>query len=475
MTAILKLVQRDDFLSDVDSLDLLNFAAGWELEDNGWQQGVAAEGDSSVIETLTLLARGTTHDNLAAAVQALDLKLQQIARYANNDAEQYGVWLRCKMVNETGTRQALVRSARRSPVPMWSGVVNIASGGYYYAQTYTLALERTPYWEADSHVVYGAAPGVNCVGGTYDHTTYGGSPGALHGDVAARVALATLAGYAGGGGPLTKFWCGFRTNRMGNRANFQATWSLRKAGGFGSDTTGGTTNADATAKDGYKVITTFAVPTMARRAKIRVSDVTANTTDQRGSFLVLLRAKLNAAGTVDVRLADGLYSAPAMAVRDRVSVSGTSWQLYELGTVQIPSPGRQIAGVWAIDSYALAVDAERITGTPQLHLDCLVMIPVTEGWFSVDMGNPAGITGGEGVQTGTLLYLVDRPEGQKYSTYVDTGLPLSVGAPRVADGMPAGNGIFVLAGQRVASSVLADAVNVTFQVYPRWETLRGAA
>lgn len=470
MTATLALVRRDDFLSDVDSLNLLDWSAGWALIDDGWRQAIPAANEQSLIETLTLAVRGATHDALTAAVQALDLKLQQVRYYAENEAELYGVWLRCKMTNETGTRQALVLSAKRSPAPLWIGEIKIPTGGYYYAQRYTLALERSPLWETDSHVVYGALPAINTVGGTFDYATYSGSPGAVAGDVAARVALAALEGYVGSGGPLTKFWCGFRTNRLGNRANFQATWSFHHAIGLDADTT---TTADASAKDGSRTTTTFAtVPTMLRRAKIRTMDVAGSPADQRGTFIILLRAKLSAAGTVDVRLSSGLSNSPALAALDRVSIEGTSWQFYEMGTVQIPSPGRQISGLWSINQYALAIDAERISGTPQLHLDCFVLIPTTEGWFSADMG--PNLTG-DGVSNGNTLYVVDRADGQKYSIYLSAGVPFSVSAPRVTGGLPPGAGIVVLAGQRQASSVLADGVNLTLQVYNRWETLRGGA
>lgn len=471
MAAVVSLVRRDDFVSDVDSLSFMGYTDGIQLAESGWVPAVPSENDPSLAEALTLRVRGSSADNLAAKLQGLDEKIRQVARYGDPQ-EMYGVWLRAQQLGETGARQALVLSARRSAVPMWEA----AARDSFLVHTYGLALERTPWWEDDSAVVYGLT-GLSTVGGMDDYTTYGGSPGALLGDYAARLAAIDFDGESGGGGPLTKFWMGFRTERFGARANFQPTWSLEKGAAFDTDTTGAHTNADANAKDGYKTITTFAtVATMLRRATIRVSDVTTHPTDQRGTYLVLLRAKLSSAGTVNVRLADALYSTTTFAARDRVQITSTSWQFYEMGTVKIPSPGRVISGLDLLSNYALGVDAEQIggtSGTPALHCDCLVLIPVGEGWCSADIGHATLGVQFSGSDT-QPLYLQDRADGTKASVWVSGGKPKILGVPRISGGLPQGSGILVVAAQRNAVSTLADTLTVNMQVYRRWDTLRGA-
>ena len=419
MTAVLSLVRRDDFTGDIDFISLLAFTNGFSLVDDGWRQHVDGGDDGRVIDTITFMVRAATQDALAGVLQALDDKIEQVAAYTRDEVEIYGIWLRAKMNNETGTRQALIRSAKRSPIALWSGYSGSASGGYFYVERHSLAIERDANWEASSLTNY--FPGsINSVGGT-------ATVGTAAGEKPARLARVKLDGDLTSGGPLTKLWLGFRTDRFGNKANFVPTWSLRLGDTFGADTTGAVANADATAKDGFKVITTFATtPALAQRVIISVASVTANRSDQRGTFLVLLRAKLTGAGTVRVRMKDGLDQLKALKARPRVPISGTNWQLYELGSVQIPSPGRVYSATQLLDSFAIAIDAEQIGGTPStpaLHMDCLVLISMAEGWLSVTI-DP--ITG-QGVALNKNMQIFDLPDGGLQAVYFGGVVPHTTG------------------------------------------------
>lgn len=472
MAPTLSLVRRDDQIADVDSISLLGYTDGMELADNGWATAVASPGDALVTEAITLRVKGTTQDNMAAKLQGLDLKLKQ-ARWYADPQELYSVWLRAKLKNETNTRQALVIGGRRSPVPLFTNLANVSN----VVQTYALALDRMPYWESTAVVDYSQAGlgTLSSLGGMWDYTTYGGSPGAVAGDVPARIAQATLTGVAGDGA-LTKSWLGFRTNRFGNRANFQARWDMYLSVDFGANDADTSKTADAATVSGFRSTTSFAtVATMLQRALLRLNSVTANSNDQRGSYMVLLRAKASAGGSsINVRLADGWYNTNSPAIRQRVNITSTSYYLYELGVVQIPSPGRAIPSYF-LDNYALMLQAERVSGAASLHMDCMILIPISEGYITTDQPD-AGASDGFGNAAGGLAHWVfERPDGAIQGLYLGLASPSGNISVRYSGGLPTSNGIAVVAAQRLASSVKTDTVSLEFAVYPRWTTLRGAS
>lgn len=491
MSAQISLVRRDDFGLDQESLSLWNYANGFSLAADGWAVARPQPSDTRVSEALTLQARGTSPDNLAANVQALDALLQKVAWF-NDPQERYGVWLRVQQPRETGARQALVTAAKRDPLPIWSHAAQDGAGGtatYGYGNFvagHGLALERTPYWESSGSLIFDSMTSLSSVGGM---GTIGGTGGTVvAGDLPARLGLVQFGSPIGGGGPMAQFWAGFRSARFGAPANFVPYWDLPKAsilqssGGAGGGTA--TVSADAAATGGTAVVCGFNDSVLARRVTIRALDVSAsNWADQRGTFLVLLRAKLSAAppAQVNVRLCDGLVSS-VFATRDRVAVTGTSYALYELGAVKIPSPGRLFAGSSNFSNYSLALDAERAVGTPTLSVDCLIMIPLDEGWLATSIDSSSGALG---VDVNSVLYVTDRADGTRDSTWVDTfsGALQSAGVPRGSGGLPLTAGspvVLVVAAQRQTGpttfvSNLADLVNVQVQVYERWESLRGAA
>ncbi len=464
MAATLALVRRDDFSSDIDTLSLLGYTAGFQLAEDGWDPMTPLEGQDALDEAMTLRVSGSSHDNLAAVLQPLSQKRLEAGWYESG-AERYGVWLRAKLTNETNTRQALVKKLNHAARRMHSRAVSAGNK----IPEYTLHVRRTPYWEATSSVDY-ALTSLNSVGGSTDYTTYGGSPGVVVGDVAARLASVKFSGVNGDGGPLNKFWLGFRTNRYGNRANFQSTWSLRNAFYSDTDTSKGTTNPDATAKDGYKTITTFAtVPTLLTRIKCRVTDITANPTDQRGNFTVLLRAKTTGTAVVRLRLGDGLQGDATFNYRSRVTLSWLSWQFVELGSVQIPNIGRLVEGSSYASNTTLVIDAERVSGSGNLEMDCLIMVPTDEGWLYGE-GGSVEYTGGDS----RPFYVQEKADGRKEAMAFASSLPSAVGTAKITGGLPVGNGILVLGAMRATSSTLTDVCNLDMRAYPRWESLRGA-
>jgi len=456
VAAQLKLVRRDDFVSDVDSLSLLSYTDGIELAQAGWAPVVATPKDLSVWEAITLRLRGSSHDNLAAKAQGIDQKLKEMGWY-KDQAERYGVWLRAQLANETGARQALLLDAKPE---LKSSLYTPGVLSKNQINEYILALERTPWWEDTSHVTQNLSA-INSVGGTAAYTN-------VDGDVPARLALVSFRGNSGGGGPLYKFWLGIRSTRFGTPANFVPHWSAN-LGNLGTDST---TAADSSTVSGTRVQCSFAtVATMATRVNITCDQVSvSNYNDQRGQFLVLLRAKLSAGSTVvRVRLADGFVSNSAPRTQGRVVITDTAYLYYPLGTIQIPSPGRLFGGTNSMKDYTLTLQAERISGSASLYIDGLTLIPKNEGLVYAENGAVEYVGGDE-----RPLQVFHRPDGGVDSVNYFGSSELNVGVPQVSGGLPPGTGIVVLAGQQQTVSFTNQTINLTLQYYERWATLRGA-
>ena len=464
MANVLKLVQRDDFTSDISDLDLDGFADGIDLAAGGWTPGMVDDTTGHVIEAMTLRIKGTSVNDLATNVQGL-ANMVRLVGLSGNAAERYGIWLRRQIDTESKAFQSYIVKAQHTPI---TSPLSYGARKNFALSEYSLGLERMPYWE-DTSSIAGGFGSLSAIGGMGAFL----SPATVYGDQPARLAICAFTPYVAANYTLTKAWIGFRSTQYGNPANFQPYWSLRKSYGFDADTTGGTTNADATAKDGYKTVTTFATHTdLIDRTDIAPTMVSANPQDQRGTFKVLLRAKNSAAGTVRVRLADCFVSSQTSHYQSRVPVASTSWQFYDLGIVTIPSPGNLVYGGDPVNAYSLRVSAERVSGACNLEMDCLVLIPYDE-WScyvpdaSIYLNAPAA---------NACFVTVKPDEIRKAYTFDQTAnLTSALSTPYISGkGLPLGATVnAVVAAQRSTSSVLADLVGVQTYYYQRWDQLRG--
>jgi len=469
MAAIVALVRRRDFGADISSLSLFNFEDGFSLARDGWIQAVAGD-DAEITEAMTLHVEGSSHDDLASKLRALDDKIQEVGWYGDA-AERYGVWLRAQIPDEGGARQALITGMRCEPaVSFYAPPV---APGNFMREGYELALERMPWWEAVEHTTFGERS-INCLGGMCDYT-YSDPPGTIVGNVPARIALTTVSGASGGGSePLAEFWLGFRTDRLGDRANFVSVWECESGSYSGSphyDTAliDGVGGVDASG--GAKLECTFATQAgMEPRVTVSVDEVTSNYSDQRGRYLILVRARVSDTGTTcRIRLLDGFTSADNWRTQSRHVVSSNDWQLFPMGTVAIPpSRGRFTSGF--LGKFALRIEAERTAGSDNLELDCLVPIPMAEGFLYVDKGVVKYLAG----DTNPVIVKI-YPDGYSDGWAYTGGYPIkSVIVEPVQYRLPVGDGRLVLAAQRSAEHHLDDYIDLTFQIYERWRTLRGA-
>jgi len=98
----------------------------------------------------------------------------------------------------------------------------------------------------------------------------------------------------------------------------------------------------------------------------------------RGEYTAIARAKLSGAGDVDIDAKFGYTSSSQLSpIGSPVSVTSTDWKLYPLGQVKFP-PGRQLSdvdSVWRMGNLGFEIYAQRITGSINLYLDAILLVP----------------------------------------------------------------------------------------------------
>jgi len=460
MTTTIALVKRRDHEPDTSTLSLTGYTDGIEVKD--WPQAIANGQDEAVTETMTLIVRGTTNDNLAQKVQVLDDYLIQAGRYNENMFEDVGIWLRAKMTSESGSRQAFILDAQRGPTP----VLSYAAQDQNYITEYPLTLRRAAYWEAMYAGGLGAsyttsASGINATGGQWPFVTSGASN---IGDQPARLADVTITA-GSGNGTLTEMWIGFKSGRLssnGFSGSADCVWGLY----LGDTYNDSASAADGTAKVSNRVRCTFATSTcMISRVEIDMIEMGIGYSDIRGRHAVLLRAKCgDSSTTARVRLSVGAKSGIWKSQPSRVSISGTSWDIYQVGVIENPDVVRR-----AHTSFALRIEAERTAGTSYLDVDCLILIPCDEGFIHLD---------DLVLQVSETVEILMLPEGTNGAFNVlNVQNNAIIPTAQVVGGLPihvnASDSYAIVCGKRASSSVLTDEVKITVDVYPRWTTLRG--
>jgi hypothetical protein len=459
MAMTLKLVRLDDFTSDIDSVDLT--AGGYSLALDGYQPTVAADGDYSVTESITINIQSTSTDALATLVQALDTKIKQIGWWIDDQGvEKYQVWLRVGLNGESNTRQAMLLSIKPpEQLPLFNRLID----NNFLLASYTFAIERTPYWEG-APITEVNKTGLNALGGSTALSA------AVNGDVPARLQRVKIAT----GSELmimSNAWIGFKTSRFGTAANFISRWGL-SGGIYGDDTSGA---SDSTASTGTRVVTTFAgTPGLEWRVNARLAvSASVNPSDQRGTYQVLLRARMNdSASKALVRIGYG-FNINHLAYRARVVVSGSLWHLYEVGTVKIP-PYRTY-NYNDLTSFIIGVYAQRGSGTGSLYMDCLVLIPIDDGAIGVTT-KPGSLTGVGGTER---IAVYQAPDGAIHGTHDWGSASHDIAVTQPQGSWSAPNDataplIVVAADDYSFGSVLNDTVNVSYIYIPRWRTLRGS-
>jgi hypothetical protein len=465
VTSTLKIVRVDRNGTDIDSVDFLGglgASSGITLARDGWQQQTIAPNDSHAIEVLTLNIRGTSNDNLATQVQYIAAKIQQVQQWLSDQiTERYMVMLRVKMHGETYDRQAFIYALSGGSLPVFNINAQLDSD-----LEYQVTIDRGHWEDTSTYPSTASYASLSSLGGvaTLSET--------IRGDLPARllyVQLLTGSSYHHG-----KYWIGWKTSRFGNAANFVPVWAAH----LGNQLTDTTTAAEATAYDGTLTRISFATDeSMVLRTLTSATNASAlHPSDQRGSYSVLMRARMTASSSVArVQMAYALTSTYAslfgQTFNSRVPVSGTDWHLYEVGTLIIPAT--EVPGSASMGNSCLGLYAERYSGSASLEVDCFILIPRDDGMakisFDHEHSNPnAGARIDQNVQgevTGTLyVSSVDSVEGQGLVEPLHWELPNrddTVYAIVAADGL-------------TTASDKASTMTLTYKYIPRWLTLRGS-
>lgn len=463
----------------VDSMDLLNFAQGFELAEGGWVQQIPAGDNVTLIETLTFRVKATSQDDLATRLQVLDNWITRVGYYQSR-AMRTAVWLRVKVAGESEYRQALITRMQYA--------INESAFGTLWADakfigTLTIVLERSAFWEeitpqSDS----------NFAESNYFKSA---ASGAIGGDVSARVFSGNVVALDTSNNQNST-WIGFKDARYFDPSSgfFHPERPL-----FAYDTGVGT---DSTFVDDTDAIVTKALQitfataaTLVQRhnlplnaiatysaPNITASELSADYTS--GEYLVLMRAKTTSTAVTRARIKLGYKNAPtADRVYPRVTISSTVYRLYEMGQITVPPQrlsGLSNQGLFSVLSAALKVDAERVSGTGNLLIDAYILIPLdgaiklyTDGGY-VGFMPPTAVTCQ--IETTPInevfAYTTDSVASINDTCQVSPfawGVPVSVGtlAPVV---------VFASSGDTTGSDKTSSYA-ITIQYFRRWRTLRG--
>jgi len=225
---------------------------------------------------------------------------------------------------------------------------------------------------------------------------------------------------------------------------------------------------DGTAYGAQKIVTNFTGgATLLERARITAFNVSpANYDDQRGMFTCILRAKMGSAGTTRVRVNSGFYSATfanSYFINPRVTITDLNWRLYDMGLVRIP-PIKQKASIGNIEMIisGVGIEAERILGTSNLEMDCLIMIPYNDSYVKLDF------------ETNTSIGFVLRVNPDETMNAQGGSFQQSSIEP-ANYGMPANNEapLMVLAAQDTVAHSLSATAQLSLLYIRRWRSLRG--
>jgi hypothetical protein len=447
--------------SQVDALNLYADAAGFSVAHGGWAPKVMSSHDTECAEVMMLIVEGSSHDDLATKLQNLAAKALEIQQHADDIATQQNVWLKVQLTNETSARMAFISEAR---VDIKDSLMGPPVSPGNFLSKCQLALVRG-HWERDA-VVVATSDDVDSIGGSDNYAT-------VVGDLPARLRVLRFRGDVSGGGPLYEFWMGFRTSRLGTVANFVPIWECED-GTMGTDASIDNTSEVNTASPGGGagefVEVDFATETeLDDRVTIEIEDVTANYGDQRGNFAILARMKVDAHTVCRVRLLDGFSSSDEWRTQSRIVISNTNWLVQTLGTVTIP-PTRGFPVTGNLRKYALRLEAERVSGSGNLKIDCVSPVPMSEGFIHIT-GSAVQYVGGDTRNAEVRLFPDYAISGNAWAG----GYPVStLNIETQRYGLPVGSGTLFLIAQRETQSILADFCNIEMRYVPRWLTLRGA-
>lgn len=460
---VLKLTWAADGEADEAEFNLLDFLQGLTLDEGGWVPQVAVGDQATVTETMTFHAKAMSHDQLAGYVQVLDDWIIKVG-WSQDFTQRQFVWLNARWKSETEIRRAVVYSLSYALGGNDSSPFGVYLRDDSFVPTLTIVITRAAFWEPTNLTTIGSLIGIDTTGGMGYLKNPGGTDYIAVGDVPSRFGYLQFDFSSN----LRYAWIGFRSSRNGVLANFQSVWALVLASyllGTSSDTT---ITADATAYNGVnKIRTTFAAgASLTTRIRITANDVTASEVDQRGTYICLMRAKMSDASIARVRISGGFGSgafANPYYTNPRVTIQGTSWLLYEMGLLRLPSMQRENStDLFVMSQAGVIIDAERVSGSGSLDMDILILVPYNDAYLNLDVGHDSA-----------SAKVMTHPD-YTYSVFD----PLTIQQANVQStgwGLPANNEmpLCVIAAQTATAHALGLTAILGAKIAKRWRTLRG--
>ncbi len=437
----------------------------------------APDPDARIIDTYKCKIVGTSDDNLAAQLIALNRILENAARYDQDATEENECWITEQLAAETNPHYSL-----------------LLGGGWQYDHNphsiptrnahvalITLAIKRLAFSEAGTS---GAGPylggalvsstGLTAFGGSSDLTAQ-----AL-GDMPARVQIVIK----GNIGAIDTVWAGFHSFRKASAYgagtlsdHLTPIWES-ELGTMGTNTaTTAAYDATSTGATPKSIIVSFADALWAERIVLTAHQVNAAyDRDQVGRFLILMRARLDTGtDTVQARLRSGYYTTiitPQYKTLDPVTVAGTDFQYYEMGTVKFPPiQGILRTPLGSIGTYnmALSLLAARTSGTTsKLIVDHFALVPIDEGFCKMS---------GLSLSAANFGLIGSTPKNIPLSGFYAgaTGFSSSVPTAQQNFYMPFNAGRIYYFAQRLNLSVIGDTLDSSVYIWPRYYSLRGAS
>lgn len=456
-----------DLLAGTLKLDLGGFAPGSPFERGAWAGSPyggtyvfdSFEGTS---EVLALIGRDTTAQ-LRAAADAIDDALAEALRARVERAREVDLWwLHFALDGETEKRSLLYRGALAQRAEN-AGV----AGAFLKKGTMraNLQLDRQPFWESISGTTQ-SDTSVSADGGTMSLTDPGGT-------APARINLTHLAGaQEESNGPIGRCWIGIRPEYNGLSA-FEPVWACED----GTNGTDATDAGEPTAVTSNKVVVSFATDTsLVRRMFISVGDVLSSyghlvteNTHYFGTYRVLVRARVTGATTCGMEMRYGYDATDANLKRYTAEYpDDTDWRYYDMGEILIPPEGP-----YATDAYNCAIHlfAERLEGSGNLELDCIMLVPAEHFMYlnDVEIQYHSGTTVTRGVRAYVTPYDVQRVALYVEEFSSDTSPEFSF--PNWY--LPAGeDSQLVFVGERLTSPTTGDSVLIQLTHYSRWRGYR---
>ncbi len=434
---------------------------------DGWSANTCTGEGDPVWDTFSLVGRGNTEGELGTAIYNLQNFCRKAREYSNNISWTDKLWMHWKPEGGAEVRTLVTNGELVIQSDPGQGGLGplLNSDGFAYV---TLALEHMPWWEETSYGTATAAA-VQMAGGTATGLSV------TRGDLSSRINILELGNYTGTA--LDDVWIGIRPAYSGT-ASFKSRWECEY--GTNVSTTYGTASdvADAAAINGTAVQCTFADnTTMGQRFRIGAWSVIGSATDDMaGRYLALGRLKCGTSTEFLVDLYHGmgqLGSTPqGIELVGETKVSNNLYKLVELGNVQMPPPGMKIFDDIIAKGYDTYVEpylylfAQRISGTGNLWMDCIILIPSDHLLTIKNAGYSNGAF--------DLLEYCSGSDGKSIVfRYNSSAAHSEIVEHSVNDfTWPADNGLMILAGQGTVTHQGTALVAVTLNSYPRYSLLK---